>query len=1129
MRCTSCGTELIAGKPFCPACGASTAPRCRGCGASLEPQFRFCPDCGLAVGAAEVHDGPPPPTDDSFARLSRNIPEGLAHKVREAERVIEGERKQVTVLFCDLAGSTAIAEGLDPEEYHDLLDEYLGLAFREIYRFEGIVNQLAGDGMMALFGAPVAHEDAPQRAIRAALAIHEALDTLNTRLRSERGLDLQARIGINTGPVVAGTVGNDLKMDYTAIGDTTNAAARLEALADPGGILISEATHRLVRGFFDVESAGALEVKGKRVPVVAYRVLGRSAAATPMTIALERGLTPFVGRREELALLKDCYHRLGQSGAQVVAVVGEAGSGKSRLLYEFRRRLALEGTVFFEGRCSSMSQAAPYHPFLAMFRQYFDLVPGEAQAVSCDKVSAKVGVQYAHLEEMYPLLCRFLSLASGGPAELPTDELKQESFDALARLVLRESEEAPVVMVLEDLHWIDEPSRELLESLVVRLAGAPVLIVVSQRPDGQVRWRARGAFTQVVLRRLADDDVAAILRAIAGGCLPPELERRLVAKAEGSPFFAEEMTRSLLEEGYLVPGPAGCRLTRAVEEIPVPGTVQEVLAARLDRLEPQAKRVVQVAAVLGRQFSRAQLAAVLAGENIDVGHALADLEERGLVHRKTILSEDEYRFGESLTQEVAYEGLLLKQRRQLHERIGLLLEASPGEPSAERSALLAHHFARSDNRAKTVEALLRAAQDAERLPSYRTAVDFYRRAWEVADAGGGDERDAPFRRAALQATVSLCRLIALFGSSDLVEGERAARRAQALAEDLGDTEALAGVSYYHGVIIMMGEREQFGRGLALAEQGLTIAQQAGAQLPAIRISQGLAINYAFDGRFELARRAIGWVLDELERAGDRERVSDLYLGARWIRDSVLQLSDDLDAAVESASETNAMAVRAPNRTVRSGTAIALAQIHFMRGEYAEAQRWADEALEIADAIANMAALPGAAAVALAARLERGERVAPERYLDAIERGQAAGDSIQTNVRFVGDALLALGDLERVERQAHWLRRNRSGGRLREAYLATALGDLSARLDQHDEAQRAYAHAIALAETIGARSTMAAAVLGSAELAAARGEDPASAPALEGALAAFRALRLGRYLARAGRLLGADEIATAQRA
>jgi class 3 adenylate cyclase/tetratricopeptide (TPR) repeat protein len=1108
MRCTACGAELIAGKKFCPACGAPAPTTCTRCGATLAPEFRFCPDCGQEV-AGRAPAGAA--VENGLARFARHMPEGLVHKLRAAQG--EGERRLVTVLFCDLAGSTAIAERLDPEEYRELLDRYLEVAFREIYALEGVVNQLAGDGMMALFGAPVAHEDAPQRAVRAALAILEALEALNESLRAERGLELSARIGIHTGPVVVGAVGNDLKMDYTAVGDTTNLAARLESRASPGTILISEATSRLVHGFFAVRPTAPLVIKGKREPIVAYEVLGRSTAATPMTIAVARGLTPLVGRHEELEQLEATFRRLDRGAAQVVAVLGPAGSGKSRLLYEFRRQQAAEGTVFFEGRCSSIRQAVPYHPFMSMFRHYFDLVPGEPAAVSCEKVSRKVGVHHDRLEATYPVLFRFLCLTIGEPSPPPADELKQESFDALARLVLAESQRAPVVMAIEDLHWIDEPSRELLENLTARLAGAPVMVVVTERPDGHAAWRVRGPFTQLALRRLSNADVAAIIGAIAGGPLPGELEARLVTKAEGSPFFAEEMIRGLLEEGILVRENGTCRLTRPVDEIPVPGSVQEVLAARLDRLDADAKRVVQVAAVLGRQFERGQLVQVLDAEPIDVARALAELEERGLLHRKSALSQDEYRFGESLTQEVAYAQLLHRQRRQLHERIALLLEKSPGEGGAARSALLAHHFARSDNRRKTVEALLRAAEDAEQLPSYTAALDFYRQAWEVAEAGEVAGSDDFFRRAALQATGALCRLGAIFGAPDRIEADRAGRRGLELAQALGDTEAMARLSYFHGALMMLGDPEDLAKGLALAERGLALAQQAGLSVGAMRISQGLAINYALDGRFDLARRAIDWGLEEMDRGNHRRQLPDLYLGARWIRDSVLLLSDDLDGAVEHAVETHALAVKRPNRTVRSGTAITLAQVCFLRGDYAEARRWAEESLEIAEAIANVGALAGAGAIALASRVELGERGPAERYLAAIDRGLEAGESMQRNFRFVGNAFVAIGDTVRAERLLQTLRRSRGGGRLREAFTATSLGELLMWLHREEEAEQAFVHAITLAEAIGARSTLAAALLGAAELAAARGATDESERRLDRARAIVDEMRLGHYLGR----------------
>src|SRR5437867_3013351 len=1110
MRCAACGAELIAGKKFCHACGASVAVQCRGCGATIDRDFRFCPDCGLQQNAA-IHDTAPPPATDAFTRLSRHIPTGLAHKIRATQGAIEGERKQVTVLFCDLVGSTAIAAGLDPEEYADLLDRYLEIVCREVYRFEGIVTHLAGDGLMALFGAPLAHEDAPQRAVRAALGIHEALARFS-------GVALRARIGINTGPVVVGTVGNDLKMDYTAIGDTTNLAARLQSLAEPGTILISETTHRLVRGFFQVRPLGPVAIRGKSERVPAYEVLGRSELATPMAIASERGLTPLVGRAAELAQLEACYRRLGNR-AQILSVVGDAGAGKSRLVYEFKRCLAGEPVVFFEGRCSSLGRAVPYFPFLTMSKHYFGLATGESPETVCAKVAARTGVPVERIASGYPLLSRFLSLPLGEGRESPYNELKRESFDAIAGLVLTESHEAPVVMTIEDLHWMDESSIELLRSLVVRLASARVMVLVTERPDAQTAWPGHVALTRIVLPRLTDDDVTAIIGAVAGAPLPAELERRLVEKAEGSPFFAEEMTRALFEEGHLVRDDGHSRVTRPVADIPITGSVKEGVAACLDRLPPPAKRAVQVAAVLGRQFRRDQLILMLDGDAIDVDRALGELDQRGLLHRKSVLAGDEYRFGESVTQEVAYEGLLLKQRRQLHERVGLLLEVSPGEESAEARALIAQHFARSDNRAKAVEALLRAAADAEQLPAYRTAADFYHQAWELAEqelAARPEEESR--RRAVLVASLGFCRLTVLFGLPNLAEARRAGERARPLAQELGDHESLAGLCYFLGVITMLTERDGFARGLELAEESLAVAERAGLKLTAMRVSRGLCLHYAFDGRFELARRAIDWVVDELEGSGEHERLADLYVNARWVREAVLALADDLDAAERSAVETYELAGRIPNRTVRSMTASALAQIHLMRGEYAEAKRWAEESLEIAEAIANLGALPAAAAVAILARLALGETTAPERYLTAIDEGLAGSSSPQLNVRFIADAFLSLGDLARAGRYAEQLRDRPFGGRLREALVATTLGEIAARLGRAEEAEGWYRRAIGVAEAIGARSVLAIATLGTAELAAAAGTHPPGARQLEQALAVVRALRLERYRPRLERVI-----------
>ena len=414
MQCAKCSTELIPGKKFCHHCGASAVVACPNCGAAVDPGFRFCPDCGFQI-AAETQEGAAETakpgavsgdgaSNDRLARLPSLIPAELAQKILDSKGAVVGARKLVTVLFCDLVGSTAIAEKLDPEEYRDLLAEYLEVAFREVYKFEGIVNQLAGDGVMALFGAPIAHEDAPHRAVRAALGIRVALERLNEQLKARRGFELRARFGINTGPVVVGAVGNDLKLDYTALGDTTNLAARLQSLAEPGTILLSETTYRRVRGFFQLQPAGVFEVKGKSEPVAAYRVLRESEARTPMAIAAARGLTPLVGRDAELAQLHACYQRLAGQLAQVVAVVGEAGSGKSRLLYEYKQQLANEDAVFLEGRCAAMSQALPYAPWISMLRQHFDLTAGDSKDCGMEKLGRELRKLGAEFESLFPYL-----------------------------------------------------------------------------------------------------------------------------------------------------------------------------------------------------------------------------------------------------------------------------------------------------------------------------------------------------------------------------------------------------------------------------------------------------------------------------------------------------------------------------------------------------------------------------------------------------------------------------------------------------------------------------------------------------------------------------------------------------
>jgi class 3 adenylate cyclase/tetratricopeptide (TPR) repeat protein len=1118
MRCAACQTELIAGKRFCHACGTPVPLSCRRCGAELTAAYRFCPDCGLSVtGDMPVVPPPVPP------RVVEHVPEPLAHKILATQGVIEGERKQVTVLFCDLVGSTAIAEQLDPEEYRELIERYLEMTFREIHGLEGIVNALAGDGLMALFGAPVAHEDAPERAVLTAVAIHGVLAAFDPPVLARRGLRLQARIGIHTGPVVVGTVGNDLKMDYTAIGDTTNLAARLQALAAPGTTLLSEATQRLLGGVVRVRPTGPLVVRGKQEPVIAYELLAVLEQTAPMTLAAQRGLTPFVGRARELEELLASQQRVRGGAPQVVAVVGEAGAGKSRLLYEFRRRLADEPVVLLEGRCSTLGRAVPYGPFVAMFRDFFGLVPGEDLDGAVEKAFAKAGSWRDEPELARRLVARLLGMPGAHEKDGEDLDLKRASFDAVTGLVLSESQRAPVVIVVEDVHLMDDGSRELLEALLARLGNARVMVVVSQRPDDGLTWQTSAAFVQLVLRRLPDAEVRTLVEAVAGGAVPDELASLLVARIDGSPFFAEEITRMLVEEAYIVADGGYCRLSRPLDEVRIPGRVEEVVAARLDRLGPSSKRVVQVAAVLGRQFRGSHLAAVLVDEGIDIPRELADLERRGVFHREHLLARDEYRFGESLTQEVAYEGLLLRQRRQLHERIALLLETSLPRTASERSALLAHHFARSDNRDRAVDALLQAAREAAELPSYRSAAGFYRQAWELAEAGGGDDERA--RRALLAATQGFGSLTVLFNLPQLADAERALARGREIAERLDDAEALSGLYYMQGILTMGRDREHFGAGLALAEESVAVAMRANLTVSAMRASRGLSYNYVQDGRFDLAARTIGWVLEELERAPQREQLRDLRLSARSVRALVYFFQDDLEAARAAAASTYAVCVEAGNRTVRCGVTATLAQVHLLRGDYGEARRWADESLDLAEATGNPAGLVGPASVALIARAALGEPLAAGRYVDLIEQSLPEGTAPSLTVRFLAEALLVAGERERAERLATALYR-RAGGRLRQALLALACGDVAVHAGRTDDGERWFREALGLGDMVGARSVAAAAELGLARVAGLRGDAGRRTLHADRALGLARALGLGHYAEQADRLAALDSLVSA---
>jgi class 3 adenylate cyclase len=548
MQCPSCQTDNPPANRFCDQCGAPLEARCARCNAVLRAGARFCGACGhsLAEKAAPAPATAQPPPRS----IASYTPKHLAEKVLKARSAIEGERRQVTVLFADIAGFTSLAEGRDPEEVHQIVDRCFDAITAEVHRFEGTINQYTGDGVMALFGAPIAHEDSPRRATHAALGIQRAIRDLSRELEARQVPALRMRIGLNTGPVVVGRIGDDLRMDYTAVGDTTNVAARLQQAARPGSVLVSEATQRAIEGFFETLDLGELTVKG-HAPVRAHEVLRPRGRRSRLDAAVERGLTPLVGRARELEILRERFREARSGRGQVVFVTGEAGIGKSRLLLEFRRQLAEENedATWLEGQCVSFGQAIPFLPVVDQLRRNFGIeeIDGEPEIIAkIEHGMRRMGGLEAHI----PYVRYLLAVDPGDPKVAAVDASARRAriLEAVRALSLVGARIRPLVLVFEDLHWMDASSEEYLTSLMDSVASAPIVLVLTYRIGYAPPFGSRTFYTTLTLHALSHDDALAMAGGVLGSAdFPRELGDALTAKAEGVPLYVEEVAKTLLD------------------------------------------------------------------------------------------------------------------------------------------------------------------------------------------------------------------------------------------------------------------------------------------------------------------------------------------------------------------------------------------------------------------------------------------------------------------------------------------------------------------------------------------------------------------------------------------------------
>ncbi len=646
---------------------------------------------GEPAAASPVREDRPAPARDPRAYT----PKHLADKILQSKSALEGERKQVTVLFADVKGSMALAGGVDPEQWHAILDGFFGVLAEGVHRFEGTINQYTGDGIMALFGAPIAHEDHAQRACYAALQLRDELAKYSREVKRKHGLGFSVRMGIHSGEVIVGKIGDDLRMDYTAQGHTVGLAARMQELASPDTAYLTGRTAELVTGYFKLDDLGTFTVKGVPDLVPVFQLQGIGDVRTRFDASRARGLTRFVGRRDDMQTLHSALARVREGNGQVVGIVADAGVGKSRLCFEFLERCRAEGFRVFQGSAVSHGRNLPLLPILQVFREYYEITAQDTDQQVREKIAGRVLLFDEGYRDVLPLLFDFFGVPDPeNPAPRMDPEARQRQlFGVLRRLSQRDTTRGSILFMIEDLHWIDGASEDWLAQWVDAIGGTSHLLLVNFRPEYRADWMQKSWYHQLPLAPLGPEAIRELLLDLLGGdASTARLADAIHARTAGNPFFTEEVVRSLVESGQLEGTKGNYRLLTPVERLRVPSRVQPILAARIDRLAEREKQVLQTAAVIGQQFTHPLLAAVTDLPKADLEDSLRALKAAEFIYEESLYPVAEYAFKHPLTQEVALGSQLRERRRRVHEAVARAIEAAHEGKLDEQAALLAHHW-----------------------------------------------------------------------------------------------------------------------------------------------------------------------------------------------------------------------------------------------------------------------------------------------------------------------------------------------------------------------------------------------------------------------------------------------------
>jgi class 3 adenylate cyclase/tetratricopeptide (TPR) repeat protein len=1123
MKCPQCQAENRAGAKFCEDCGASLASPCRACGAELTAGKKFCGSCGAPASPPAAQPVSPAEPADRFASPQSYTPKHLAEKILTSKGAIEGERKIVTVMFSDVSGFTAMSEKLDPEDVHGIMDRVFEVILEAVHRHEGTINQFLGDGVMALFGAPIAHEDHAQRALSAALEIQEGLKPLAEDVRQAHGIEFRMRMGINTGPVVVGAIGRDLRMDYTAVGDTTNLAARLLAIAQPGQIVASRGTQHMRDRFFTFEDLGDFQVKGKTEPVRAYAVTG-ARRQTRLEASRERGLSPLVGRERELELLNGAWKRATDGQGAIVLLSGDAGVGKSRLLSEFLGRLDTTDTLEVETTCVSYGRSMAYRPIVELARRYLGLLEGTTGEELRHRVADQLQLLGMEGEEPVILLAHFLG-ASAPPEfldRLSGPQLMERTLNALRDMFVRASETAPLIFILENMHWVDTASEKFLAHLAAGLPGHRFLLLLTSRPGYSAPWLAPPLAEAITLEGLEATDVQGMVRTLLSAEeVSEQLFKMLAEKSEGNPLYVEEILRQLVETGGVVVENGEARLSRP--DVTVPATIHDIIAARLDRIAEPLKQTLQGAAVVGRRFGISLVSRVLQLAPDPVAGHLRDLHGLDFVFPSAHDPELMYSFKHALTQDVVYGAVLERRRRTYHAAAGLGLEELYAGQTDDVVELIAYHFGRGQVWDKAAVYFRQAGAKAQRKSAHREALACFEEAL-------GALRHLPetpeTRGQGIDVRLELRG--SLYPLGEFEKMLTYLREAEAMAGAISDSRRLGLVSIHTAEYFRQTGR--FAEARTLAEQALAM----GDKLQDVPL-QSYAGQY-----FALACNALGEYrrASELLRAVTQARQPEDWRGAlgmvaSWDAHQAISLAwfarclaelGEFDEGVAAGRRAVALADGLENPYSLTAACIGLGYVCLVKGDLDAAAPVLERACSIARE-ANLTLLRPQAT-----RFLGGVYLLAGRIEEGVALVRAAANEVESRrllmqqasvLALLGEACLCAGHVDEASKAAQQaLTVATERGQRGDATAALhVLGETAARGPfDIDKAEHHYLATIALAEELEMRPLVARGHLEIGRLYFRAGDRDRAADHLLTATRLFRAMDMSLWLRQAASLL-----------